>query len=752
MENTDKYLVQRGTESFNLAKEDTKFIQPDDLFLVNRDGVNYSITGAVFLEEGGGGGVSNPDKINAEDNAAANPDYAGGTGTLTDPFIITAPDSTLGGKTFSDQLITLFNLTPGLEFTIIDTNADTNGIKFKQPKLTAVRGYVNFRMEFFDKPESTGGGSESSILNIGDIYWKWDVTVLPTGVQMPIIQEILDQGGSYYPPIQGPDFTPTLQEAGDIISEIINGLTPDQTLEDVPTATVTGVGTGLTLDIITDANGDSKYFFVKVGGTDYAFGDQVTVDLTSIGGSSVTPLTVYTKPVSAPSITFKINSFVSVGAGDFLKQQWYIGTEPDFGNPDNYDIYDVTDNTTNPTVITNLPTGSVFYAKCRFLSQSQVFSAWSETCKAGTFASYSNFSYILSNQDLTIEGKGGTFKSFESPEINIEKIPGTYFSYITQATGLVSPWPNGKQCNSSPIYGGASSGRGNESNCQAVWIQVRNPINLTVTGVDASGAVQSVNQANFPIGLPDYFMNKDVATTTSGVGTGYKFTITRLNGITTWLSTAEGGAGYALGDTITFTPPLGHGGNGSVQSVEVFNQGWTDIEVGHSTLTMDSEHDILLQGIGSTGGAGGTARSGGGRAGVQKWIGSEIGVKGVDENGGGFPGGGPGPGGVEAPNDIYPGRGGEPGDCREIANYAYGMGGAGGAGWGMGSNGGSGTWGAEFRPGGGGGGSGCSKVNKLFITNPTECATTTSYGKKACYLFVGGVEVAADNDFFFRLY
>ena len=753
MLDSDTYLVQRNGTSYNVTKENAneEYIAPDDLLLVNRDGVNYSITGALFLEEGGGGGEKNPDKLTPEENAAVNPDYLSGTGTLEDPFVITAGPANLGGQTFSDQLITIYGLRPDLAINIIDTQAETNGVRYLQPTLIATNGYVNFRMEFFDHPETTDGGNYSSILNIGEIYWQWDVTVLPNGVQQPHILEILGQDGAYHVPIQGPDFTPTPLPVSEVIAADLTGLTPDITLEDLPTIAVTGTGTGLTVDARTDTDGAIRYIIVKEGGSDYLFGDEVTVDLSALNGDPVTPLTIYTAPVSAPSITFRLSPYTSVESGEFLKQEWWIGTDPSWAEG-TFDIYDVSINTDNPTVVSNLPTGSVYFAKVRYLSQSQVYSAWSATSKGGMFASYRNFSYILSNQNLAIEGVGGNWQSFESPDISIDKIPGTYFTYITQDTGIVSQQPKGAPCNNNPTWGANAMGQANGTNAQAVWIQIRNPINLTVTGTDAFGAVESVDQANFPIGLPDYFINRTVTTTTNGTGTGYKFKVTRVDGITTWLSTDEVGAGYAVGDTITFKPPFGNGGNGNVQTVAAFNQGWTDLEVGHSTLTMDSEHDILLHGIGSSGGAGGTARSGGGSGGGNKWYGSNMGNKGVDENNGNNPGGIPGVAGVITPNDIYPGRGDTAANCSEGAGYANGGGGSGGAGWGDGKRGGQGLNGSEFRPGGGGGGSGYSLVNPLFLPDVTTYGSTAAFETTGCYLLIGGAEVTVDKDFFYKLY
>lgn len=55
MEDTDKYVVERDGVLMNVERQNVKHIAPDDLFLVNRGGVDYSITGAIFLEEGGGG-------------------------------------------------------------------------------------------------------------------------------------------------------------------------------------------------------------------------------------------------------------------------------------------------------------------------------------------------------------------------------------------------------------------------------------------------------------------------------------------------------------------------------------------------------------------------------------------------------------------------------------------------------------------------------------------------------------------------
>lgn len=754
MLDTDKYLVQRGTESFNVSKEDTKFIAPDDLLLVNRDGVNYSITGAIFMEEGGGGEVDNPDQLEPDENSSTIPGYAGGTGTLEDPFILTSEPCYLAGTAVSNQIITIFGMEEGLSLQIVDTDAATNGVKFLQPTLTANKaGYVMFQMVYNDVPSTDGGGSASALLNIGEIYWSWDVTISSKGISKPSIQEIIGKDGNYYTPIYGPDFTPTLQEANEIISETISDLTPDQTLENVPTVTVTGIGTGLTLNILTDEDGYSKYFFIQDAGTDYAFGDQVTVDLTSIGGSSETPLTVYTAPVSAPSITFKITEFSSVEAGDFLKQEWYIGTEPDFRNPDNYDIYDITDNTTNPTVTTNLPTGSTYYAKARFVSNQQIYSGWSDVVKAGIIDSYKNFSYTISNLSLNMDG-GGNYVSFISPEINVPKTPGTYFTHVTQTTGLCKSQPKAPDGSGGGRNCGGGYGSGNDA--EAIIIQVRNDLQLEVTSVDDIGAVLSISQSNFPVGLSDYFLNKDVETTTTGSGTGYRPVINRVNSLTTWMSTFVRGTGYAKGDIIKFVSPLGNGANGQeAVDVSAINVGITDINVSHNTNTVDSEHDVLIQGIGESSGGGTSgscnASGGGGGPAAHLWIGSREGPGGGGASDDGYT---PGPNPTNPAtisNDFYIERGGgastgNRGDC------CYGAGGAGGAGWGMGLTGLNGRGEAERRTGGSGGSSGYSKVNPIYIPDPVACGSQATFSTKGTYLYVGGSEITVGQNYYYRIY
>ncbi|MBT7987137.1 MAG: hypothetical protein HN689_02710, partial [Euryarchaeota archaeon] len=128
------------------------------------------------------------------ENTTSKPKFAEGEGTKDNPFILTpANDVNPGDTIYSEELITITNITPGLKIQSIDYLDQQAGHKFTMADLTygneEVRmfeadeeGVIKFQLIFDDSLEPTlGGGEFQGTIKIGrnSVYLIWDVKVNP---------------------------------------------------------------------------------------------------------------------------------------------------------------------------------------------------------------------------------------------------------------------------------------------------------------------------------------------------------------------------------------------------------------------------------------------------------------------------------------------------------------------------------------------------------------------------------------------
>ena len=126
------------------------------------------------------------------ENTTAKPKFAEGEGTEENPFVLKPAKAVKPGETIlSKELITITNITPGLEIKSIDFQDDANGRKFSMQDHAGsdegVRmieadedGVMKFRVIFDDSHEPTlGGGEFRAALKVGhnSVYLLWDVNV-----------------------------------------------------------------------------------------------------------------------------------------------------------------------------------------------------------------------------------------------------------------------------------------------------------------------------------------------------------------------------------------------------------------------------------------------------------------------------------------------------------------------------------------------------------------------------------------------
>ena len=176
---TDVLLVNRAGVDYRVAKSAVMAtVQDSDLLLINRAGVDYKATFSD-VKKGFGPQLANP----KPGDVSATPAFAGGTGTQADPFIITPSTvSAAGGTAQSAQQLTISGLAKDdiVEFLDKSTGADT---RFKQPIGLAPGATWTGHLVYSDAPLSTGSTTYTGNLQIGTTYFRWVVTQ-KTGVPL----------------------------------------------------------------------------------------------------------------------------------------------------------------------------------------------------------------------------------------------------------------------------------------------------------------------------------------------------------------------------------------------------------------------------------------------------------------------------------------------------------------------------------------------------------------------------------------
>lgn len=710
--------------------------------IYNSEEENLEVFNGIEWVTSGSGQVE-PDKLKPGENDFAEPPYGGGTGTINDPYIITSGPCNRAGKIYSDQKITFFGLEPGTTLHIEENGTNNNGKADQEPIVVPNTGLVQTTLEFQDvyDPANPEGYTTSATLNEGDIYWKWDITVLDDGLAGPSITKLMGTDSVFVDPITSDDgFTP---KAGSVASVVFQDsadavLTPGN-YANIPA--IGGSGSGLEITINTN-NAGEVISVTPVAGIDsgYKFEEIVTADLSAAGGNSDTKLILLTQPIILQAATTQVTNYVKYGdPGDFRKMEWQFDSSGDFNSPF---VYELLDQTTTPSVSTNFQKGTIFYARFRYYSVNNVVSSWSNTIKTATADAFT-LSYVLPNQNRYYNGT--QYKSFESTDINLEPISHTYFTYIPGAWGLRTG--QGKGSGAGGAYGSAGNG-------QAIWIQVRQPLEIEVTEIGASGQVLLYNHVNSPIGLPAHFDGTDKPVIfMGGSGTGFQARVEKQGGITRVRDIPQTGNNYEVGDILTFYPPLGNGGDGGCPDCTTINAGYTSVNVDHTSGTMDLDNDMWVHLIGGSGGGGGSAHArGGGGGGAGSWQGTgQRGSDGASDisNAWGGPGGAGAP---EDPSIVYPSPVVGPVNG-ENGHHRRGAGGGGGYGWGgPASNGSEGGASGEHKGGGGGGGGGGSRVNSTFIADITKCVSADTFSNGNPKLLINGQPAVESNGFHYRVF
>jgi hypothetical protein len=658
-------------------------------------GANGGAGGWVDGGTGGGGGtgpgVANP----LPGQTTAVPPFEGGTGTIDSPYILTAATAFAGGKVSSAQTITFQGQPVGSLVSWVDNNSATNGGRYNQPIGTVnSSGLWSGKLGFYDVP-ATASKSYVGLLVCGGVYFSWGVTTQSQGVETPSILEVLGTDGNFYSAPTEPSYL-TASSVGSVYSATgITGLTASA--ESTELTPAGGSGSGLTVKATTDDTGALSLVSVVNGGIGYVYDEEVTINLSSIGGATSQAMKIRTHPVTTASPTFKVSPFTGINAGAFASSEWQISTSPAFLSPT---TFTTTTDAETISVGTGQPQNTEYYVRFRYTSGGGVMSEYSPAVRCATGALRA-LKYILGSF------KGASFggQSFDSGLFYVTPKPYLYLVLIDNPEGTATgPTAMGldngayRWSNGGPVGDAMPPGR------FAAFLQLRQPIKFRVTSLAASNGVAAVEKINTAYGINDWHANGNPATVTGGSGSGCSLILGRnsTTGETTYAALSTPGSGYSLGDELTFTPPLGNGGNRS--DYYMYGSPRTTNVTGFSVGTMDSYWDFLIHGIGNTGGS---------------------------DNYGGTPGQGAGyllgPG--QAGSPVRGGRGGAAGTprsavyCTAENSGQTGAGpacGAGGTGFGGGGGGGGGADGSDS----GGGGGGATWLNTTLVSKGQLTPTT----------------------------
>ena len=536
----------------------------------------------VDVRPGGGGGGSGGDGGGSSGGEISNPKPElitsspplSGSGSQSDPFIINPADCFKKGEILSENEITFNNLNENDFVVFTDLNSATNGGAYDQGiGLVPPSGKYTFRFHYQDLKE-IGGASYTGDLQCGDVYFRWDVSVLDKGVDRPIIEKVLDIGGELVDAPVEPSY-PT--------KSTVSNAVPTSTLDSLTDGTSTeltasgGSGSGLKLQVIVSDN-TWKYTLISDPGSNYVFGETVTVDLSSVGGSASQEFYVHTSPVTSASTTIQASDFVSDNAGSFGYVEW------DFSDTEDFSVTFKETSNTSPDSSNTISAkntksdGDVYYFRIRYVSDDLTTSAWSKGVRVARGPAV-RFAYRLTNL------VGSKNKGFQSNDGFVVPVPysylsgtvnfaedGTPFHYETHKNDIIGA-PGGRPGPDSDGNAAPDSMYGFPAKAM-VYIQIRQPVRVTVDTVSSGKPATMSMHPDYTkkIGLPDFVTEgEEVDPTSNIVGGGSGLTL-RFgkdgNGNTIFVGfDAAAASGYSAGDIIEYVPPIGDGSDKSIDSV-----------------------------------------------------------------------------------------------------------------------------------------------------------------------------------------
>ena len=571
-----------------------------------------------------------------------------------------------------------------------------------------------------------------------NVFFKWKVNVNDKGVEKPKIEKVFGTDNVEYNSPTYPLYL-TSQKAGHIVSK------DDITLNVSEAKYCPGTdGNGdFTAYIITDENGKILYTAIIESDEVFTWESDATIDLTELGGAADAPFTLYTQPVTGPTVTVRVSEYTPINTNGFSKSIWEFSTDENFVS--SHTIESRLNPTTIPvqSIKNGIEKNTVYYMRVKYVSGQNVESPWSDAVRTVT-GSTIKLEYDLKNYLMST-----TYPSYKSNGFEIFAMPDTHLSIIDNYS-VVDRWAaaysNTSQKNC-PTYGmnldqkdeqGGNEFRGANQCIAGIYLQVRQAAKWVIPagGVDASGGITKLDPINTAYGLIDFY-NTDITSNSApvtrvtdvngnpGSGTNARLNLAQdpISGKTILISIDTAGQGYAVGDVIEYQALPTNASNRRLGTLTDTN-----------SLTLDSMWDVLIHGVGgfasraTISDSGAAAHSDPGRQYARpRALTTSDGYGGyrVPNNNGGLSGGA----GGKAAYTLYP----QPGGKHAVVCCGS-LGGAGGAGFGGGNSGN-----AHSDPSWSGteGGGGAVFVNTDIVDSGEE--VTTVYGDGGIQIYVNDI-------------
>lgn len=684
-----------------------------DLFVVDRDGTQYQCTTAALKAN-----LSSQVPIQPlPGQVTGQPAFQGGSGTQSDPYIITpVVDAFIGGTVFSEQVITIGDQAPNASVSITDDSIAENGSRFTQPSIqTNSSGQAALQLRFIDAPASAEDSNFIGLLRLGDeCYFQWSVTLGNNGITRPTCTAIQSSEGEWMtPPVEPNYFRPNGKVISVYTDTVVTGLENRNAYFDVTIPYNSGAASGRTLWVTASTpNQAISGLNVVETSDDWEHNEEITIDISdaTTGGPSDLKATVSIEPTILSTLKCENSPFIGVNAGD------YASTEYQFSLTENFDDSNI-QTSTNPVVAdsikTEIPANKDFYYRFRYTSDTGVQSPWSPIYQA-TMGSVSYVSYVLNQY------RGGPSKATSG------KFPIPKGGSIITATAHVGECSGGGGPGGVYSYNpGQADGLPGDNIQIMLTHQIRDHLFFVVESItqvdEKEGVINTYRQLGNPRGMQDQFnttaFELDGKTMQHGPS-NVKLTLTKdADFATIGTINKDTSEYYSVGDFIVFQDTAGNGKAGS----------------------FDSDNDYHIHAIAGSGGAGSRGvggGTGGGGGGASFYGQGTVAGEGRPDSSGGQIGHTGTPSGSLYPKDGAGGNGG----AANTPQQGGGSGGGGGGGWG---NGGGGAAGRNITPqGGGGGGAGCSVFAADLVG---EFEEGTGSGDRAITLFVDDLIAFSGN-------
>ncbi len=227
-----------------------------------------------------------------------------GSGTLANPYVLTAVETTLGGSVQTVETISFSNQKAGTFVQFVDQNSGANGNRYSQPiGVIGADGSWSGKLYFTDLPASTVDAAFTGLLKIGEssIYYSWNVACLEdTEIETPSVLTPPNGAGL------GPG-TPYNPETS-VITNATTGTNDFGITWTGGTNTNTGGanGDGTTGDNMFDGDTDTRWFmtFNQNGASTYTMPSTYT---NNSGESQKIQIEVWSHMPSAHSVYLDLN-------------------------------------------------------------------------------------------------------------------------------------------------------------------------------------------------------------------------------------------------------------------------------------------------------------------------------------------------------------------------------------------------------------------------------------------------------------